>query len=450
MRTLSKESLQLIRSFSPATLRTIAEHAPFPSLFTQLAEALESEDPTTAIHQTLHAHTSLLQNLQAAPLPTFNPEELHRRIQEIVSKQEEAQEKEKEIRTLLEQEPALKSVWEAQGTLKATMMDSAFTEILEQLADGISDPQKHKDLDTDAMLQKVLIKQKEIWSRIDQSLVRLADFTQEKDRADLALQIQYQRVLWHQNHLGADVDTLISLWKDTFSAAVATKDWPSIFQIGQHIKQAALLLEDEPLFESIIHRLSSQAQAVGDQQKQILFLLEWALQKSLRTTKSSAALGEVDALLSQAQRLYLENQAQLPPFIGARILLSAAQVSEKRQDIAQAKQSYKRILRTYKGDGGSFTTYLRAALNLGRIDILENRISLGSERIAYAYQGSKRIGQWPLFSAAIQACLDCAKIQNDTKTQEQLLIEGFRFAKRCYDERFAQQALKYWKQSLSL
>ena len=51
MKVLSKDELQLIRNLSPNTLRMLAEHVPFPSLFTQLADALESENPDDAIQQ---------------------------------------------------------------------------------------------------------------------------------------------------------------------------------------------------------------------------------------------------------------------------------------------------------------------------------------------------------------------------------------------------------------
>lgn len=76
-------------------------------------------------------------------------------------------------------------------------------------------------------------------------------------------------------------------------------------------------------------------------------------------------------------------------------------------------------------------------------------VNMGSERIAFAYHSFKRLNSWPLFSATIQACLDCAKLQNDTKTQETLLNEGVAYAQECYDAAFANETLHYWKHTLS-
>ena len=164
MRVLANKDLQLIRSLSPKTLRTLAEHVPFPSLFIQLADALESQNPTEGIHKTLHNHRSLLEQLRTSELPNFEPQRLHERIQELFSKQEQLQETEQEIQRILDRDSVLKEVWEVQDQLKDSLFSSSLLDIIHQLADGISNPQKHQNLDTDKMLQDILIQQKKSWN----------------------------------------------------------------------------------------------------------------------------------------------------------------------------------------------------------------------------------------------------------------------------------------------
>ena len=166
MRILAKEELQLIRNLSPNTLRLLAEHVPFPSLFMQLADALESENPNDAIHQTLRNHNSLLERLSKSELPNFDPQRLHDRIQELFSQNERLQETEKEIQSILDHEPVLKEVWDVQHQLTDSLLHSSFSDILHQMSDSISNPQEHQHIDTDKMLQDILIQQKKIWRDI--------------------------------------------------------------------------------------------------------------------------------------------------------------------------------------------------------------------------------------------------------------------------------------------
>lgn len=445
MKKLSAKELSTISALSPQMLREIASHVPFSHLFISLADAVESDNQSEAIHSVLTENEELLKNLQNAELPSFDSSVLHKRISDIFSTQDYLKEEERELQKILEKETTLKSIWETSSAKQFSLLESGFADILHQLVDGISNPQAQDKLDLDTTLKQILEKQSESWNHIDVCLQKLIVFTQSKNRPELTVQIHFYRVLWHQNHLSADLDMIISLWQETFLASLATQDWSVIYQIGQNLKRIALLTDNHLVFTQTIEELVQQAKAHTDIQKEIFFLLEWALQKTLVMHQNE----QIDDLIIRADVLFQDNYQTLPPFVGARVLLTTAQIQERRSYTEQAKQIYKKILRAYKNDAGCFSTYIRAALNLGRIDVMENRISLGSERIAFAYQGAKKIGDWHLFSSAIQACFDCAKEQNDLQTQEKLLQEGFVFATDKYNEEFAMQAVQYWKNLLN-
>ena len=191
-------------------------------------------------------------------------------------------------------------------------------------------------------------------------------------------------------------------------SAIAATDWAAIVQIGQYLKRIALLAGNQKVFTDTVEKLFVQAELFQDSQNQILILLEWASQKTISALNTERDTIDIDSLINRAENIFLKHNKRLPSFIGARILLTTAQIHESRSNINYAKKLYRKILQTYKRDAGSFSTYIRAALNLGRIDVIENRVAIGSEKIAFAYQGAKKLGDWHLFSSAIQACLDCA------------------------------------------